>query len=72
MAGARRTAGGGVELPPVGTEIEVRQHYTERWAGGFEVAGVELTGGEPVVAVRRHSDGSVLPATFPLRDVRRS
>lgn len=67
-AGSR---GDGERVPPVGAPVEVRQHYTEGWAGGFEVAGIEVTGGEPAVALRRRSDGSVLPATFPLHDVRR-
>ena len=61
---------GGAELPPVGADIEVRQHYTEGWAPGFVVAGIDLTGDEPEVEVRRRSDGTVLPATFQLRDVR--
>ena len=64
--------GGSGGVPRVGAPVEVRQHYTERWAGGFEVAGVDLAGDEPAVEVRRRSDGSVLPATFPLRDIRTS
>ncbi|MEO5679893.1 MAG: hypothetical protein ABIS47_09520 [Acidimicrobiales bacterium] len=70
MAGGRGTAEGPVEVPVVGAEVEVRQRYTERWARGFQVARVDLTGNEPAVLVRRRSDGSVLPATFPLSDVR--
>jgi hypothetical protein len=50
--------------------IEVRQRYTEQWAAGFEVARIDLSGAEPAVAVRRRSDGSVLPATFQLSEVR--
>jgi hypothetical protein len=70
MAGAQWFAEGADRLPAVGAPVEVRQRYTERWAGGFEVADIDLTGNEPAVAVRRRSDGSVLPATFPVRDVR--
>ena len=68
MAG-RRGAGDESGLPPVGTPVEVLQHYNERWAGGFEVARIDLTGAEPAVALRRRSDGSILPATFHPRDV---
>ena len=69
MAG-QRFDGDEVALPPVGAPVEVLQHYNERWAGGFEVARIDRTGGEPTVAVRRSSDGSILPATFSPRDVR--
>ena len=70
MAGLQSVPEGGGMVPPVGAPVEVFQRYTERWAGGFEVARIDLTAGEPEVAVRRRSDGSVLPATFHLRDVR--
>ena len=69
---AQRFSGDGDRLPAVGTPVEVLQHYNERWAGGFEVARIDETGGEPVVALRRRSDGSVLPATFHPRDVRQA
>lgn len=71
MAG-QRSQGEGDRLPAVGTSVEVLQHYNERWAGGFEVARIDVTGGEPAVALRRRSDGSILPATFHPRDVRRA
>jgi len=70
MARAQWETAGNVEPPPVGTEVEVRQRYTERWAGGFEVARIDLSGTEPGVEVRRRSDGSVVPVTFDLHDVR--
>ena len=70
MAAGRWGADGGTRLPVVGAPIEVRQRYTEQWAGGFEVARIDLSDGEPTVAVRRRSDGSVLPATFNLSEVR--
>ncbi len=70
MAGLQRVPEGSGRLPAIGAPIEVRQRYTEGWAGGFEVARIDLTGPEPEVAIRRSSDGSVLPATFQLRDVR--
>lgn len=70
MATARWAADGGGRLPVVGAAVEVRQRYTEQWAGGFEVARVDLSGAEPALALRRRSDGSVLPATFPLSEVR--
>ncbi len=70
MATGRWVGDGGIRLPVVGAPIEVRQRYTEQWAAGFEVARVDLSGAEPAVAVRRRSDGSVLPATFNLSEVR--
>lgn len=70
MARAQWMGRGGGEVPPVGADIEVRQRFTEGWATGFVVARIDLTGEEPEVEVRRRSDGSVLPTTFHLRDVR--
>lgn len=67
---AQRFEGDDDRLPPVGAPVEVLQHYNERWASGFEVVRIDLTEGEPAVAVRRRSDGCVLPATFHPRDVR--
>jgi hypothetical protein len=69
MAGQRSSAEGD-RLPAVGTSVEVLQHYNERWTGGFEVAHIDVEGGEATVALRRRSDGSILPATFHPRDVR--
>ena len=69
---AQRSPREGDRLPAVGTSVEVLQHYNERWAGGFEVARIDVTGDEPAVALRRRSDGSILPATFHPRDVRRA
>ena len=69
MAGTR-FSGDSERLPAVGTSVEVLQHFNERWAGGFEVARIDVTGGEASVALRRRSDGSILPTTFHPRDVR--
>lgn len=72
MARGQWVAEGGDVLPVVGATVEVRQRYTERWATGFEVAAIDVSASEPAVAVRRRSDGSILPATFHPRDVRTS
>ena len=50
-----------------GTRVEVRRRYDDRWARGFEVAGVD---GDRYL-VKRLSDGSLLPATFVRADLRR-
>lgn len=49
-----------------GTRVEVRSHFEGHWSRGFEVAEVVGEG----YRVRRLSDGSVLPASFPADDVR--
>jgi hypothetical protein len=54
------------ELAP-GAEVEVRTHYQENWARGFEIASVD---GDRVL-VRRRSDGSLLPTALDRADVRR-
>ena len=50
-----------------GTPVEVRNGYGSSWARGFEVAHVD--GDE--YAVRRVSDGHVLPETFEPDALRR-
>lgn len=50
-----------------GTKVEVRTAFDRSWARGFEV--VDAT--EHGYRLRRLSDGSELPATFPDDDVRR-
>lgn len=54
----------------LGTRIEVRSRFDQRWARGFELAEVVDDQGEPRYRVRRRSDGSVLPALFVDDDVR--
>lgn len=71
MAGGQWIMQSADGVPPVGAPVEVRQRYTDRWAAGFEVARIDLAGVEPVIELRRQSDGAILPATFPLSDVRR-
>lgn len=53
-------------LPP-GTKVEVRNGFDGRWSRGFEVSETDDDGYQ----VRRMSDGSVLPRTFPDDAVRR-
>jgi hypothetical protein len=51
-----------------GTEVEVLTRYEPHWAGGFEIASVDLERNQ--FTVRRHSDGAVLPASFSARELR--
>jgi hypothetical protein len=55
------------EVLTPGTRVEVRIEFDGRWSKGFEVD--ESVGGGYVL--RRLSDGSVLPRTFPSEVVRR-
>lgn len=50
-----------------GTRVEVRTTFDLSWARGFEV----LTSCDEGYTLRRMSDGSPLPATFPPDSVRR-
>ena len=50
----------------VGTAVEVRNRFEDRWTHGFSVAVV----GSDAYQLRRLSDGSVLPAWFPASMVR--
>lgn len=50
-----------------GTRVEVQSSLDRRWGRGFEVVAVN---GDRCT-VRRMSDGAVLPATFPVDQVRR-
>jgi hypothetical protein len=52
-----------------GTRVEVRTGFDRSWARGFEVTVAEAGGG---YRVRRLSDGSEVPMTFPIDDVRRA
>jgi len=49
-----------------GTVVEIRTRFLSNWAPGFEIVVVD---GDRV-AVRRRSDGAVLPVTISLDDVR--
>lgn len=53
------------ELSP-GTVIEVQRRFDHGWARGFSVERIDEDG----YTVRRESDGSVLPVTFPAAEVR--
>lgn len=50
-----------------GTRVEVRSTLDRRWGRGFEIVAVE----GDTCRLRRLSDGSELPGTFALDDVRR-
>jgi hypothetical protein len=65
MAGGRNT------MRP-GAEIDVRNRFEGRWATGFVVASVSDRDGRERVAVRRKSDGVVLPVEFEVSEVRSS
>lgn len=49
-----------------GTKVEVRNGFDGSWSRGFEVADCDNGG----YRLRRLSDGSVLPRTFPDEAVR--
>ena len=49
-----------------GTSVAVFSRFSGSWISGFEVAA----GGDDAYKLRRHSDRSVLPATFPLDELR--
>lgn len=49
-----------------GTTVEVHSRFDQRWTRGFTVVDVTDAG----CLLRRQSDGSVLPAWFPLEQVR--
>jgi hypothetical protein len=49
-----------------GTRVDVRNRFDGHWASGFEVARALRRG----YRLRRRSDNSILPTTFPLDDVR--
>jgi hypothetical protein len=50
-----------------GTRVEVRSSFDHQWSSGFEV----IDGDDAGYRVRRLSDGSELPRTFPRDDLRR-
>jgi hypothetical protein len=51
---------------PAGTSVAVFNQFSGSWISGFEVA----TGGDDGYQLRRPSDQSVLPKTFPIDDLR--
>ena len=53
-----------------GTQVEVRNHFDESWASGFEIAEALVDTGEDVYRLRRVSDRVVLPADFFPTDIR--
>ncbi len=61
-----------VTIRPVrlGTRVEVRSRFEDRWARGFEVCETVDEHGRLRYRLRRRSDGSVLPVLFADDDVR--
>ena len=60
-----------MELTPnhplaAGTSVAVFNQFSGSWTSGFEIA----TGRDDGYELRRHSDQSVLPKTFPINDLR--
>jgi hypothetical protein len=51
---------------PAGTSVAVFSKFSGSWISGFEIA----TGRDDGYHLRRHSDQSVLPKTFPIGDLR--
>lgn len=49
-----------------GTPIEVVNRFTEQWSAGFEVIELLADG----YRIRRRSDGTVIPTTFTVSEVR--
>jgi len=69
--GVRTAPTGPAKVPialPVGTSVEVRSRFDSKWARGFSVAAVAAD----AYQLRRTSDGTVLPAWFPLDAIRRT
>lgn len=54
-------------LLAVGTKVEVRRKFDDKWASGFEVAEATTLG----YTLRRLSDGETIPVPFPAEVVRR-
>jgi hypothetical protein len=49
-----------------GTSVAVFNEFSGSWTSGFEIA----TGHDDAYELRRHSDQTVLPKTFPINDLR--
>jgi hypothetical protein len=54
----------------LGTRVEVRSRFDDRWSRGFEVAEVLDEGGHARYKLKRRSDGSLLPTLFVDDEVR--
>ncbi len=54
------------ELLAAGTRVEVRNGFDGGWSRGFTVVAATSRG----YRLRRRSDGTVLPTTFAVTDVR--
>ena len=50
---------------PPGTRVEVMNHFDGSWSRGFEIASIE----DDFYAIRRMSDGNVLPLLFADEEV---
>jgi hypothetical protein len=55
-------------LPP-GTSVEVFSRFSASWIGGFEIA-TSFDDRYDRYELRRVSDRTVLPASFPVDDIR--
>ncbi len=53
-----------------GSIVEVRSRFDGEWVRGFQVVTVEDTTDGEACLVRRTSDGTVLPVSFPSADLR--
>ena len=51
---------------PAGTSVAVFNQFNGSWTSGFEIA----TGRDDGYELRRQSDQTVLPKTFPINDLR--
>ncbi len=58
---------GTVGPPAPGTEVEVLTRFEPHWTTGFAIAAVDK---DDRLHLRRHSDGTVLPASFGAHEVR--
>jgi hypothetical protein len=52
--------------PPPGTSVAIFSRYSASWISGFEV----VTAFDDGCEVRRRSDDTVLPKSFPVDDLR--
>jgi len=73
-AGRDRSGSGRALLPSpameLGTRVEVRSRFDDRWSRGFEVAEVVAEGDRARYKLKRRSDGSLLPTLFVDDEVR--
>jgi len=54
-----------------GTQVQVRNRFNRSWSSGFEVADEQTEDDVRTYRLRRRSDRSVLPASFPFFELRR-